>query len=531
MSNHQDPSQNIHQQQDENEAVNPPTEPDTTAITPADEEAHRKRIQEAQELLKAINAMSQKQNVWKEHFEQFCRVEADQEARTLELSKSVLLGEAESLASGSFVTWMLSREKGGVNSSETLSKTWFHMDEVALLTPFQAMVPYPSQLTPEGLEMVQQTINDLFFSPSEEGRDKKKRGVQVRSLSGSMPQWFLGKSLLRLKPNVVVKGSASKSAAAITTAADTSSSDVSLYALVECFSGAEVTALTTASNSNVQPSSEEKEGEEDKIVPVVEGGSIMELRTVLGRTPCLFLDASPSPQASCIAKAAVVQGSVIAAQLSQSSTTTAESLASSVVESLARFIEENLCSRIAHRTFLVTAAYYQQEKPQSDENDNVLGRWALIALDPLSGDELELFTQQELLMIASYLAKYKNLKQEGNAAAEGLQRVVVSRWYDVESRGAAAAGDATSNAAETNNTPVPHELTVGWRQQVVAPPPNAEIPPTTTVVETSEPQSPSSTKGHEVRQEGFSAGMVFAVAVASAGIAAAAAVAVLGKRR
>ena len=69
----------------------------------AAEDAHKKRVHEAQDLLKVIESMSVKQNAWRESFETICQTEAVQEAKSNELSRAVLLRSGIP-RDGSFVT-------------------------------------------------------------------------------------------------------------------------------------------------------------------------------------------------------------------------------------------------------------------------------------------------------------------------------------------------------------------------------------------------------------------------------------------
>jgi hypothetical protein len=587
------------------------------------EEDHKKRVQDAQALLQVIESMSAKQNIWRDSFEAICHTEAVEEARSHELTRSVLLQEAESLASGDFVHWMLSREARGVQSSESLNSNWFHNDAVALLTPFQAMVPYPSRLTAEGLRMVQDTIDDLFFEGDEaevegkgdandsnnetrpnhdeehqgEGttRKKKKDAVFVRSLSGAMPQWFLGESMLLFPPQlqqqeqqVAVCSGVSKSAPRTETASSSvhAGDEEPRYATHPCRSGAEVVELCTkvgspSANSKPTPDSDEQQQQQ-------EGHCLItSLSAVLARTPCLFLDGGESPNRCLyLAKAAVVQGKVIAAQLSAApalpsspSSPPDSTVESSVVEWLAHFVERTLCPRLGHRTFLATVGYYAPSlasfaqtaagihHDHGNGNGTVKeGRWALIALDPLSGEELELFSQRELLTIAAYLAKYRDQQQQqqqrDGVSTTEQPRVLVTRWYDVERRGPRGGhhNDAADPHRPEEDGPrsLVQELAVHWNEATprpAIPPPATAPPPTpaptpaaedasstaaTVVPATKEPSSllptagPFHSRRHHINNiiiKGTLRRCWWRLRQPSAGLAAAAAVAVIGKRR
>ncbi|CUI14786.1 transmembrane protein, putative [Bodo saltans] len=374
------------------------------------EAKHQSNVDQARELLKLIKTVGVRQTYWKELLEEVYEKEAVEEEQTRALSKEVLLQEAESLANGEFVTWLSARQKQQSEKSSSSSQlpdssnstvgleglvNWFHSDVLALETPFAAMVPFPRRLSDDGLTFFKESVDELLFDSTTDGDS----GVVSTSTSSSSSNVAYVCTVLANQPhnelsallnsNARSSGSSSKSAP--------SSTSTGSYSTIPCRSGAEVVSLCV---SNAK------------------------LKAALDQHPCVFLSTKPL-HFQFVAKIAVVGGIPIAVQvdhLANNATVSSEGQ-----RELASFVLQDVIGpALAGRTcYLLVGG-----TPSPQRNGGI--RWSLLGVDTLAGQELECFTEREILMAARVLVPlHRKLKKLAACSAAPGEPTPAVAWTAV----------------------------------------------------------------------------------------------------
>lgn len=388
------------------------------------EAQHHANVEQARELLVIIKTVGERQQYWKELLEHVYETEAIQEEQSRELSKEVLLQEAESLANSAFVSWLGERNHQRqscdatgtdiVGSARGVGREglhdWFHSDELALETPFAAMIPFPRHLSDDGLRFFSESVDELLFSPNNSAGCTE---AYVYTVLANQPHQHLT-ALLNIDATPPPEKSSQPTTALCAP-----------YCKLPCRSGEAVLRLIMENRP---------------------------LKEALAHHPCVFLTTKPL-HAQCIAKVAVIGGVLIAMQLDQpfavvgaptedgggdgglgqpSGANGGSSLfGPAAMSELSTFIQELTASALPGRSYYAIVGAL----PSAQRKGGY--RWALLGIDSLSGQELECFGERELFMIARVLVplygKLTSLVRAADPSSSSscARRCVVSTWSGV----------------------------------------------------------------------------------------------------
>ena len=133
--------------------------------------------QEKEEFAELCNELQHTRDYWQVELAEAMRREEEEEKATNKLLRSALVNESHYCKDPSFNMWRNREESKSVSSAESLSK-WYENDDLLALTPYAAVVPYPRNISGDGIGTVIAVADDVMNTgqPAGEKPDRERAG-------------------------------------------------------------------------------------------------------------------------------------------------------------------------------------------------------------------------------------------------------------------------------------------------------------------------------------------------------------------